>query len=783
MPKPIRTSTLLLVLVITFFAFTGNILSHPTAETRALWVTRWDYKTPDDIKKIVDNAKYLNFNVILLQVRGNATVAYPSQYEPWSKEFNYQNPGWDPLQLAIKLAHENNIECHAWINVYPGWSGVEPPPPANQLYNTRRDWFMVDEYGNQQQLNTHYVWLSPTHPQVKEYLLQICREIYTNYDIDGLHLDYVRFPGTAYSYDPVSVRLFNLKTGANPADRPFTWNQWRRDAVNNFIADLYSAMKLYNPHMVLSASIMGDYYRSTQVFMQDSHNWLAQGIIDVVYPMIYTKDNLQFQRMLQEHLVNAHNRHVYPGIMCNNSEQIHSQIALSADLNSSGSALFSYSLVCPNHIPDYITSSALKTVWQQPVATAPLSWKKYYGDSQGPIIDQVKTIPDRTRKNKKFKIAAHIVDPSGVYDDNTGSNGQGIYLIYDRTWPPAEGNQIKMSPIKNSRDWYITDKAIPQQKAGLDFRYRIFAWDNYHESAKHPKRNLGYSDVWSVSILLPEENYISTGKFGPVLWQPADIEVDQDGKIWSGCAGQNPVIITTPDGMQASISPLRSGLDEQGNSLPLNSVTSLTKTPDGLMCVIDSQNPYLLYRFNTTTGVALPGLRLSFAATALDCDSRGNLFVLENRSTRWHVLNANGKELYGSPLGGGHAGFDIAVLEDGSSVFINDMSTNTIQQWNGAIEGSKARFWRADDLPAVDFGSGGVKTFKSQYVYTMHNQRGVITIFDRTGYPVEYLNGGNPPINAPQNIGISPDGDTLYVLEAAGEGPGRLIRWVKKNNR
>ncbi|HPG38330.1 MAG TPA: family 10 glycosylhydrolase [bacterium] len=780
MPKTTRIINTLFLFVITFFVFTGNLFPRADAQTRTLWVTRWDYKTPDDIKKIVENAGNLNFNVILLQVRGNATVAYPSHYEGWSKEFDFRNPGWDPLQLAVKLAHERNIECHAWINVYPGWGGVDLPP-ASHLYYTHRDWFMIDEFGNPQQLNSHYIWLSPTHPQVKEYLLKICRELYTNYDIDGLHLDYVRFPGNAYSYDPESVKLFNLKTGTTPADRPFTWNQWRRDAVSSFIADLYNDMKSAKPNLVLSASVMGDYNRGLQVFMQDSHNWLAQGIVDVIYPMIYTTDNLQFQRMLQEHLVNAHNRHIYPGIMCDNSDQIRSQVTLAQELSSEGSALFSYSLVCPNHSPDYAISAALKTIWTDPAATAPLPWKKYYGDSQGPTIDQVKTIPDRTGQNKKFKIAAHIVDPSGVFDDNTGSNGQGIYLVYDRTWPPTEGTQIKMSRIKNSQDWYITDKAIPQQKAGLDFRYRIFAWDNYYESAGHPKRNLGFSDVWSVSILLPEENYLSAGKFGPVIWQPADVLVDHNNQIWAGCAGQNPLVIMTPDGTETKFSPLRAGIDELGNSLQLSSISSMTCTPDGVICVIDSQYPFNIYRFNTTDGAALPGLKLTFAATALDCDARGNLFILERRSTRWHILDAAGTELYGSPLGGGHAGFDIAVLEDGSSVFINDMSTNTIQQWNGAVEVNRARFWRSDDLPAVDFGSGGIKTFKSKYVYTVHNQRGIVTIFDRTGYPVEHLSGGNPPLHVPQNIGLAPDGKTLYVLESVGEGPTRLSKWTKKN--
>lgn len=105
------------------------------AQVRAIWVTRWDYKKPEDVRLIVSNCAGLGFNVILFQVRGNGTVFYPSQIEPWAWELTSDgpattgtDPGWDPLKIAIAEAHKLGVEPHAYVNVRPGqWPCPETP--------------------------------------------------------------------------------------------------------------------------------------------------------------------------------------------------------------------------------------------------------------------------------------------------------------------------------------------------------------------------------------------------------------------------------------------------------------------------------------------------------------------------------------------------------------------------------------------------------------------------------------------------------------------------------
>ncbi len=760
-----------LLFEITFFAV---VHAQPESMTRAIYVTRWDYKNPADLHRIIDNAAALRFNTILFQVRGDGTVCYRSKIEPRFAGLNNGLATSDPLQIAIDYAHGKNIALHAWINVYPAWMGTQPPTAAQQLYNAHPEWIMTDEFGQQQKLNRHYIFLSPTHPEVTPYLLSVCAELYQNYDIDGIHLDYVRFPSPAYSYDDPSLTGFIRKFRTTPQQNPSAWNDWRRDAISDFIAKLYQRMKQDRPQISLTASVIGDHPMAYRVYLQDSHAWLARGIIDAIFPMIYTGDDTLFENRLYHHLLNSHDRHVYPSIYVGNASALKRQLRLAERHGCQGVALFSYELLFPNHRMNQAFKDVLSDCWQTMTSVSPMPWKSYLGDNQGPTVEEVYTLPKTLFAGSEFKIAAKITDPSGVYDDKTGSDGQGIYLIYDQHWPPRSGVEVKMSPLKNVKDWYITDRAIPAQKMGLDFRFRIFAYDDYHESAGHPKRNLGYSDVWSLSIFAKDQTFICKGAFGPLLYNATTLALDDQKKIWVGSDHEDALVVLDGKGKPMPFSPIRSGLNHEMQLVPIAPVVALAFCPPQTMCVISASYPKLVFRYDTRNGSALQGLSLPFVASGIDCDAAGHLFILEEGSTVWHVTTSLGTELLGSPFGIDHSGNDLAVLDDGSRVFISDRTTGGVQCWHGAIEGLRARYWRENDLPAVDVGSSQVAHDSSDFVYVPHGDRGVITIFNRSGRPLQHLFGGTPPLNAPIGIAATAQGDSLFVLENAGSGPTRL---------
>ncbi|MDZ7722484.1 MAG: family 10 glycosylhydrolase [candidate division KSB1 bacterium] len=191
-------------------------------------------------------------------------------------------------------AHHHHIELHAWLNVYPGWRGSKPPEHPEQLYHKHPSWFVVDQFGDPQILNNSYMWLSPTHPGVQQHILNICKELVSGYDIDGIHLDYCRYPGPNYSYDDKSVDLFKSIYKELPQNISFSWRNWRQNAITDLIASIHSMLHAQKPDICLSAAVIGDPQRRKTLFLQETEVWMKRGILDAVYPMLYTQDMRSF---------------------------------------------------------------------------------------------------------------------------------------------------------------------------------------------------------------------------------------------------------------------------------------------------------------------------------------------------------------------------------------------------------------------------------------------------------------------------------------------------------
>lgn len=346
-------------------------VSSPEVEGRALWVTRWDYKSPDDVRKIMANAARLHFNQVLFQVRGNATVFYRSRIEPWAWELTGngpettgKDPGWDPLALACNEAHRLGLELHAYMNVFPAWrSRNYPPPGVGQLWNTHPEWFMVNCAGQKMIPRPNwYAFISPGIPEVQDYLARVFEEVAANYPIDGIHFDYIRYPAEIHevdeafrerekrlgnwSYDPVSLRRFTEETGvARPDDDPEAWTRWRGEQVTATLRKIAQAVRAHKPDIILSAAVSADPEHGRNYLMQPSADWLNQGLIDIAVTMNYTKDNDKFLDRCRKFIVAREGCGLlYPGLSFGNSaEQIEQQIAIVRGLPVEGFAGFAYS--------------------------------------------------------------------------------------------------------------------------------------------------------------------------------------------------------------------------------------------------------------------------------------------------------------------------------------------------------------------------------------------------------------------------------------------------------
>jgi uncharacterized lipoprotein YddW (UPF0748 family) len=284
---------------------------------QAIWVVRRVYDSPQEIADLMERIKNTGLNTVFFQVRGNGTVYYDSDIEPLDPAFE-NKPDFDQLTVACREAHRRGLALHAWVNVMPGWKGKQPPRDPDQLYNKHPEWFWYDHQGRRQPLGW-YVSLNPCLPEVRRYLVRVFSEIAANYPIDGLHLDYIRFPSELmknkdYPYDTRTLALFKKATGLRPADAPHRWTEWRVRQVTQLVRGISHMMKNTRPRALLTAAVGTDIKRHRHKYFQDGPAWLRNKLIDAAFTMDYTDDTHKFRRRQEAWREAVPNRHVAAGI-------------------------------------------------------------------------------------------------------------------------------------------------------------------------------------------------------------------------------------------------------------------------------------------------------------------------------------------------------------------------------------------------------------------------------------------------------------------------------------
>lgn len=362
----------IIMLIITLFL--GSVCKEEiisTKEARGLWVSRMEWAIQADSNRVeaqkqriieaFDDAKQAKLNFVLFQIRGNGDAFYKSQYEPWAERLTGmlgKDPGWDPLDFAIEQAHTRGLELHVWFNTFPAWSGTTPPPNTEpeQIYNTHPEWIVCDKNGKRMPLSSHYVFLSPGIPEARDYVHQVAMDIVQNYDIDGFHFDYIRYPegsnNLGYSQDPISMRLFNSPDG-NP--NQLRWEDWQRENVNQFVRKFYDEATALKPWLKISAAVIGKYNYSSwngyHVVFQDACQWIAEGKMDFIAPMVYWQTDhptAPYEPTVRNWFDAIHERFIFPGMMINSLDtekwpitELIDQIEINRE-GTNGMVFFSY---------------------------------------------------------------------------------------------------------------------------------------------------------------------------------------------------------------------------------------------------------------------------------------------------------------------------------------------------------------------------------------------------------------------------------------------------------
>lgn len=348
-------------------------------ERAALWVPRFDYTTQDDVKQIIKNAAETGFTDVFFQVRGNGTVFYPSQYEPWAQDLHAgdldklgENPDWNPLQLAIDEAALYDISLHAYINVLPGWKGRSKPPLGRgQPWADHPDWFMKDAEGNTMQPTSGwYTFLNPAHPDVIHHLSGLIREI-IQYPVAGIHLDYIRYPFdyvslvheiypdvpredlnryADFSYDTYTEAQMHKLTGSNRSKEARM--HVKTAIIANLVGELSRSMKRINTNAILSASVLGNPIDAQWHAGQVASDWVSRGTLDWAVQMNYGRDtfSLHADRFARSLSKRQKKNHWIMGITTKSPTwEIKSQFQSLAKYRCKGVAFFSYGLLYDEH--------------------------------------------------------------------------------------------------------------------------------------------------------------------------------------------------------------------------------------------------------------------------------------------------------------------------------------------------------------------------------------------------------------------------------------------------
>lgn len=364
---------LILLFVVVAWSLTRPSLSAADEEARAVWFSRFEYTTEEDIRSEIAKADSCHCNIILFQIRGQADALYLSQLEPWSDILGGDYPGFDPLAVAIEEATLRGMELHAYVNAFPVWSGVAPPANPEHIYNVHPEWVMVDQSGTPMDPASGYAFISPGIPQAAQHVNQVILDIVTNYDVDGIHLDYIRYPNSGYSYDDSSLARFQREYGGTPQELPDQWKQFRRNLVTQFVRDVYENVTGLKPWVKISAATWGNFYEGYTFLYQDSHGWLELGYLDFSAPMIYV-DNLEtFVNRLANHVDNSYGRHVYGGIAAYllNPADLLAQVDTTRSLGAQGCTFFSSTSLGPTEI-ELLRSGP----FTQPADIPVMSWKE-----------------------------------------------------------------------------------------------------------------------------------------------------------------------------------------------------------------------------------------------------------------------------------------------------------------------------------------------------------------------------------------------------------------------
>lgn len=292
---------------------------HPLRETRAVWLTtiggldwpriqaidaRSRERQKQELIRILDQYQRANINTVIFQTRVRAALLYPSKIEPWELSLTGvagKDPGYDPLAFCIDECHKRGMELHAWVVCIPiGTKERQAKYGAASLTRKRPELVKTAKGGE--------MFMIPGKPETADYIASICKEIVESYDVDGISLDYIRYPESIYNFS--DENLYPRASSQSKAD-------WKRENITRIVRRVHDVVKPIKPWVKLSSSPIGKYkdtsrysaggWNGYNAVWQDPILWLKEDWQDLLFPMMYFTGNNYYPFLFQwAEMANGH---------------------------------------------------------------------------------------------------------------------------------------------------------------------------------------------------------------------------------------------------------------------------------------------------------------------------------------------------------------------------------------------------------------------------------------------------------------------------------------------
>lgn len=364
-----------MILCCLFLLSAGN-RNHPEEkEIRALWVVRHNLNTAEKVKQLIADAVDCGINMLFVQVRGRGDAYYESKVVVPAENLE---KGFDPLEAIVKAAKPHQIEVHAWLNVYYIWSAPKAPVQSGHIYHTHPE-FSAVSHTSEKMIATPMddlkgdgvegVYFSPADEGYRSHFLEVVEEVINQYDVDGVHLDYIRQPGPEYDYSVSTRTRFMLETHVDPyalvneVDSLKTrfgpngfrylstyWDEFRRNLVTEFVREINRTVKKKKSSLKLSAAVFADRDAARNRVFQDWTDWVMNDFVDFVVPMNYVTNHGTFEKRVYEMKKHVPLNRVLMGVAIYNQEfsWAAKKVGLVRSMDLMGYCLFSYDIMYEN---------------------------------------------------------------------------------------------------------------------------------------------------------------------------------------------------------------------------------------------------------------------------------------------------------------------------------------------------------------------------------------------------------------------------------------------------